>query len=171
MAWFLKWRFLAAVKAGKIGKVREFLNIGADPEWKDRGGLNALMLAAFYGHLELVNLFLGRGMDANKPTTHIAYRGEKIANHTPLMAAAGDGPGRPEIVARLLRAGAEVNELDSQGFCALMGAVSFGHTEIARLLIAAGARTDRIYGSGKNTYTLLDVARENNYTEIVELLT
>ena len=56
------------------------------------------------------------------------------------------------------------------GFCYLMGAVTFGHLEIVIVLIKAGANVKLRYGSGKHIYTLIDVAKENKFTEIVDTL-
>ncbi len=70
---------------------------------------------------------------------------------------------------RLLEAGADVNyQNDDRYNCtALIWAVWVGHAEIVELLISKGANPNLINNEGK---TVLTIATEENYSEIVELL-
>ena len=51
--------------------------------------------------------------------------------------------GNPEVVARLLAAGSDVNHSSEHGFSPLIVAGGTGRLDLVRQLLAAGARTDQ----------------------------
>lgn len=55
---------LHAIHKRQVGAVEELLRLGADIDVGTRGGLTPLMMAAGYGHSDLVRLLLRRGADA-----------------------------------------------------------------------------------------------------------
>ncbi|MCK4766572.1 MAG: ankyrin repeat domain-containing protein [Candidatus Aminicenantes bacterium] len=170
MTLFLKSRFLSAVKSGKTQKVKDYLTEGADPNSTDGSGYTALMLAAAEGHMDIIEILFEHGVDVNQTAKIRGLHGSATEGYTPLMAACGDMAGHTAVIKRFLRAGAQVNALDSEGMGAMMCAVSFGHLEAVKILIKAGANVKLKYGSGKNIYTLIHVAKQDNYTEIVDHL-
>lgn len=49
---------VAAVKRGQTEIIKRLIDQGADPHFHDKCGINLLHLAAWYGHIELVKLFV-----------------------------------------------------------------------------------------------------------------
>lgn len=72
-----------------------------------------------------------------------------------------------DFVDRLLRARANVNQLERDGWTALHFAAAYGHIAIARLLIEAGADVTIKNNVG---LTPIDVAKQNKKIEILEIL-
>ena len=60
--------------------------------------------------------------------------------YTPLQTAARHG--RDEVVAFLIKKGADVNAADGYGYTPLHLAAEGGHLEVVKLLVSHGARTD-----------------------------
>ena len=50
---------------GDIDRVRELLDSGVDPYSQNDDELTALIVAAYEGHIEVVELLLNRGIDPN----------------------------------------------------------------------------------------------------------
>jgi len=73
--------------------------------------------------------------------------------------------GHSEIVARLIRAGADVDRRDVHRMTALMAAASNGHRDAVRLLLESGA--DRRI-RGESDQTALDLARSAGHDEIAD---
>ena len=135
---------LAAAVAGDLEACRAALAQGADYRFTGKEadgrerGLNCLVAAAGKGFLNVVQLLLDSGADANhvaEPSARRdAGRSPKEFSATALMAAAGEG--HAEIVRALLEAGADarggegVDAADS----ALMRAVMRGHADVIVLL-------------------------------------
>ena len=116
-----------AAKWNNIGRVREYLDSGADPDIIDRSYNNntALIYASSEGHTEIVELLLDRGADIN------------ITNDlgsTALMEASRNN--RTEIIRLLLDRGADPNIRDDYGGTALISA-SIGNrrTDIVKMLL------------------------------------
>ena len=81
-----------------------------------------------------------------------------------LKAASG---GETEKVKALLKAGADVDAKDNDGWTPLMLAASRGHTDTVQALLDAGADVN---AKGDSSLTTLEKATMMGYTEIVELL-
>ncbi|MFF8315539.1 ankyrin repeat domain-containing protein [Streptomyces bobili] len=90
-----------------------------------------------------------------------------IPDQLTLAAENGDGPA----VARLLGAGAEVDAPNSVRRTALELAVSAGHAETVRLLLAAGADPRRPAGEYEELTPLLLAAMRPNAEVVTALLT
>jgi ankyrin repeat protein len=82
-----------------------------------------------------------------------------------LVKAAGEGDTAS--VLRLLRQGAKINAVNSDGWTALENAVVEGKIEAVRLLLDKGAK---IEVGGAMSYSPLTLAAEKGYVEIVKLL-
>ncbi|MBO7604900.1 MAG: ankyrin repeat domain-containing protein, partial [Elusimicrobiaceae bacterium] len=115
---------------GNIEAVELLIKAGADKDKVTFIEENALIKASEEGHKEIVKILLDEGAFPG-----IIYRGK---GKSPLIIAASNG--NIEIVKMLLGAGANVNEKNWYGETALNKAKKKGHTEIADLLKAAGAK-------------------------------
>jgi ankyrin repeat protein len=149
--------------------IKLLLEAGADPnarmiestetrtvftnQWLDEDGATAFLRASQSGDVELMKLLLAHGADP-----HINTK----LGVTPLAVAAGIGwvegvtsewsPEQTvEAVKMLLALGIDPNRQASTGRVALHGAAHKGATEVVRVLVAAGARTDiRDFGNTDN---------------------
>jgi len=151
---------VAAIKAlfdtGDLDRLRNYQNHHGD---------SALILAAWYGHTEIVEqlLFVNAdpnliNCDGNPAINCAAYRGhlelvsllideeaevdmpDSVTGKTALVKAAYSG--HADVCEALLDAGAEVDTADDQGYTALAFAASFGHREVLKVLLEAGAETN-----------------------------
>lgn len=120
--------------------VRLLRSHGANPDATDEYGRTALMIDAYDFNTPGAELLLDLGADPNATDIH---------GWTPLMWDVGwqqhdvifwgRDDNHLEIARMLVRRGAELNHLDSQGMTALMDALLFDHPIIARGLLDLGA--------------------------------
>jgi ankyrin repeat protein len=135
------------------GKVRLLLSRGADPRIRARTGADALTIAASHiGTSPSVTALLDAGADAQPP------EGVRV-RHSPLVAAALAGDD--QVVQLLLRRGAKPSAQ------AASEAITFGHTDVVRTLIDAGADVTGVDRTGIN---LLHWATITNRAAIIPLL-
>lgn len=136
-----------------------------------------LVMFAADGDLATVEKLLSEGADPNDRTPDSRpLMGPPPGGFLALHSAAR--MGFPEIVERLLQAGAEIDARDQIGNTALCEAAGAGHTNIVSMLIEAGARVDergaywcdgviRVLTPG---CTPLIVAAMSGHTEVIKLL-
>jgi uncharacterized protein len=148
--------FMLAVYMGDVERVRQYLEDGKSPNSLDYNGWPAIVLASFNRHEEVVKLLLDHGADIDGETRHggtallysvgnvkiadlLIRRGADInktydgdTKFTVLMSAAI--AGEPELVSRLLDAGADAAMVTSDGETAYDFAVKNGNMEAAALL-------------------------------------
>jgi ankyrin repeat protein len=139
-----------------IGRVHEFLDLGADPNISDVRGNTALITASSRGRTDVVRLLLERDADPN-----IRNRFGDIA----LIEASIKG--HIDIVKLLLNNDADINIRDSYGWTALRMASSYGHIDIVIFLLDHGADPNIIDNDGN---TALFKASYNGHSDIVILL-
>lgn len=125
---------LAATWANQVESARLLIARGADVNAQDDRQDSPFLLAGAEGRLKILRLTLAAGADL-KSTNR--YGG------TALIPAAHHG--HVETVRELLRTRIDVDHVNRLGWTALLEAVILGdggpaHTEIVRLLLAAGAR-------------------------------
>ncbi|WP_337177719.1 ankyrin repeat domain-containing protein [Paludisphaera sp.] len=120
-----------AVWSGDVDLARKLLDAGADVDhgkgWTYHGTM--LTVACSLGDLPMVDLFLGRGADAEE---------ESDIHERPLTVAAERG--HLEVVRRLLDHGVDVDVIDQYGLSALAHASLGGDRPMYELLLARGAR-------------------------------
>jgi ankyrin repeat protein len=117
-----------------------------------------LYWAAHRGIEGAVDFLLGMGADVNGCD-------KKQENRPPLFTAAKHG--WLDIVANLVRHGADVNYAGDQGWTALHVAVKSFQESTARYLIAQGAR---VYARKADGYTPLDIAKYKQSARLISLL-
>ena len=162
-----------AILAWDLEQVGRLLSQGADANTVTEGrgyvslgpgsgvmtsGWTALMLAAYTGCLEIIQLLLRHGARVN---------GRDHYRRTPLMAAAMGG--RAEVAALLLAHGAELEAVACETETALHWAAAWGQTEVVQLLLRAGARANGT-ATGETTGHPLAQAVQSGHPEVVRLL-
>ncbi|HEX2544901.1 MAG TPA: ankyrin repeat domain-containing protein [Ramlibacter sp.] len=126
--------FLLAGARGHTEIVRATLAAGADLKSTNRYGGTALIPACHYGHVETVELLLTTPIDVN----HVNNLGWSALLEAVIL---GDGSERyVRIVRMLLARGARAGLADREGVTPLQHAQRRGQADVARLLVAAGAR-------------------------------
>lgn len=147
-----------AAAVGNLARVRELIeNSDADANSFSRDGFPVVALAAFLGHLEVVEYLAAHGADINVAATN-------GSGYNSLTGAVTSG--HTGVVQWLLEHGANVNYRYSAGYSPLLAAAANGRLDIAKLLLAHGADPHATANDGKSG---LDLARERNHPEIAAL--
>ena len=169
---------------GSAAMIRKLLDAGASPNATHSDGQTPLMTAARTGNPEAVRVLIDKGAGVNAK--------DAIAEQTALMFAITEN--HPEAVRVLLDHGANVNARTTrvetppattgnlqgigraqnrekpvpQGWMTpLLYAARDGRTEIARMLLAAGAKVNQTEANGESP---LLVAISNGHTELAQIL-
>lgn len=151
----------AAAYGNHVEAARLLMQAGADVNVKDTIGRTSFMVAAVRGYAEILRLALAHGADV------------RILNQyggTALIPASHYG--HVEVVRELLKTPIDIDHVNRFGWTALIEAVILGdggprHTEIVRLLVAAGASLRIADPEG---VTPLEHARRRGYGDIVRIL-
>jgi uncharacterized protein len=152
---------LAATYRNRVEVARYLIQEGADVNAKDFIQDTPFLYAAAEGRIEILKMTLAAGADL-KDTNR--YRG------TALIPAAHHG--HVEAVRMLLETAIDKDHINNLGWTALLEAVILGdggpaHTEIVRLLVAAGANVNI---ADRDRVTPLTHAKRGGFTEIVRIL-
>jgi hypothetical protein len=126
--------FLYAGAEGLLDILRLANEAGADPAITNRYGGIALIPASERGHVETVRYLLA---ETDVDVDHVNRLGWTALLEAILLS--DGGPRHQEIVALLIEHGADVDLADKDGVRPLAHARTRGQTEIAGLLVAAGA--------------------------------
>ncbi|WP_445401862.1 ankyrin repeat domain-containing protein [Zobellella sp. An-6] len=149
-----------AADKGNEEMVRSLLAAGADVKRKDGRGWAALYTAVCgrsgQDNPRLLQALLDAGADANQAADN---------GFSPLYCAAEKG--RTQMAARLLSAGARVEE-NNNGWRALYIAAHNNHLDIVSMLLAMGA--DPNSANGPSGWTPLAISADKNHEEVVTLL-
>jgi hypothetical protein len=132
-------------RAGETERMARLLSAGLPVNLCNERGDTLLMLASYYGNLDITRLLLEHRADPERTND----RGQ-----TPLAGAAFKGD---IVVAKLLLDyGARVDGKGPDGRTALMTAAMFDQLEVVKLLVERGASTESRDARG---FTALDYAR------------
>lgn len=149
-------RLQNAARANDIGRVRELLAEGVDPNGLNTGGLGALHRAAWPGHTEVVPVLIEGGADPNQPSNSGA---------TPLLIAVANA--RDAFIELLAGLGGDVNQGDNHGLTPLDKAAQGGHVETVRLLLRLGANPRQ---SDEHGWTPLHWAASSSRSTAIEVM-
>src|SRR5882672_762466 len=130
---------------------RQMLHVTGDLSWVDFTGQTPFLRAALAADLDVMRLLLERGADPKISA---------LAGTTALMAASGvnwvvdqttdGGPAaRLEAVKLCYELGMSVNDVNSMGITALMGASNRGSDDIIEFLVSKGAKLDAKDNQGR----------------------
>ncbi len=155
--------FINAAMYGKLEEVKTAISDNVDVNAIDSNGCTALMYAANYGHIPVIQALLDAGADSNIKSDNDEGLGEGM---TALMFAAGSffAANRVDVVKLLVQYGADVNLKSKEGKTALMYAAGTcsGYTESVNNLINLGADLN-IKDNDDNT-ALMQMELGNNTT-------
>jgi ankyrin repeat protein len=126
--------FLWAGAEGRLDILRLANEAGADPAITNRYGGIALIPASERGHVETVRYLL---QESDVDVDHVNRLGWTALLEAILLS--DGGPRHQEIVRLLIENGADVDLADGDGVRPLAHARTRGQTEIAALLVEAGA--------------------------------
>ena len=138
-------------------KVKWLLTNGADPKYRAPSGHDAATVAASYrGASTSIKLLLDAGADAEPPAS-------VKTKYSPLLLASMSGD--LDAVALLLSRGASANPRPNpSGDSPISEAITFGHADVVRALIHAGAKIDLVERTGVN---LLHWATITNRADVI----
>ncbi|MBP9712457.1 MAG: ankyrin repeat domain-containing protein [Sterolibacterium sp.] len=164
-------RFALTVEQGDLDTVRQWLAAGLPADFMgDRIG-SGLMIAAWEGHIGMMELFLQHGAPIEQANRYdetalllATWRGHLAAVRWLLDHGAQPArPGarwsalhyaafanQPEISRLLIERGAEINARAPNGSTVLMMAAREGHEELTRQLLAAGADPKAVNERGES---------------------
>ncbi|MCA9136825.1 MAG: ankyrin repeat domain-containing protein [Planctomycetales bacterium] len=153
------WTLDNAINEGRTEVVKLLVDAGADPvNPSQKGEPSPISLAAQNGKLELVDFLLQAGADPNIQSDN---------GFDALMEASRvKGAAQPEIVRRLLSAGADYFHASKVGWTALMCAAQFGSSDVIQVLVEHGADVNWVTEAG----TALTSAAKNNRADNAKLL-
>ena len=187
---------IIAIHSGNTAMANTLLDAGANPNYENADGENALHAAVRRNNFDLTKrLVEDFKMDVNhldgrhysplhvaimKNDTHMV--GYLLSNGADPNELTGDDMGddvyyetaihsvktdNVEMVEMLINAGAQINNLDSDGMTPLMWACCKKHTNVALYLIRAGAN---ITYRCRDGLTALHEARRNKLTAVIDKL-
>lgn len=147
-----------AAALGNLARVRELIEKNfAQAKSLSPDGFPVVALAAFLGHLEVVQYLAAQGADINAAATN-------GSGYNALTGAVTSG--HAAVVQWLLEHGANANYRYSAGYSPLLTAAANGRLDIAKLLLAHGADPHATTSEGKSA---LDLAKERNHPEVALL--
>jgi ankyrin repeat protein len=145
----------AAALAGRWGAAEFLIEEGADVNAADARGATPLHRAAGYGYVDLVELLIRHGGKLK----------QEYPSRSALHIAAIEGQEATATI--LLAHGADVRDMDDEGFTAIHLAIIGGHLGLVQLLLDAGSDIRERSGEG---FTPLRLANSRGYEKIAELL-
>lgn len=147
-----------AAAVGDLARVRELVEKnGAKADSFSPDGFPVVALAAFLGHLPVVQYLAARGANIDA----IATNG---SGYNALTGAVTSG--HLAVVQCLLEHGANANYRYSAGYSPLLTAAANGRLDIAKLLLAHGADPHATTNDGKSP---LSLAVDRNHPEVAAL--
>lgn len=154
-------QLIEAIRSGDKNQVNTLLQQGADANARDIYGATALMVAAHAGNLELVDALLAAGAEVDAK--------DELGWTALIKACYNDveDRGYPEVVSRLIGAGADPNVKIGYGIRPLMLAAGYGEAAVCEALLAGGAD---VLARNDGDLTALMMVKDKFYVEVINLL-
>jgi ankyrin repeat protein len=148
-----------AAATGHVGRVKLLVEkYPSHAQSFSPDGFPLIALAAFMGHLEVVEYLFSRGADLNA----VASNGTGYNAMTASVTS-----GHAKIVSWLLEHGGNPNYVYGPGYTPLLAAAANGHLEIVKMLLEHGADLQAKANDGKTALTL---AEERGHEAIARFL-
>ncbi|NXL71734.1 ANKR6 protein, partial [Leptocoma aspasia] len=151
----LSERLLVAAYKGQVENVVQLINRGAKVA-VTKHGRTPLHLAAYKGHLHVVQVLLKAGCDVD-----IQDDGDQTALHRAAVV------GNTDIIATLIQEGCALDRQDKDGNTALHEACWHGFSQSAKVLVKAGAN---VLAKNKAGNTPLHLACQNSHSQSTRVL-
>ncbi|XP_043398595.1 ankyrin repeat domain-containing protein 6 isoform X6 [Chelonia mydas] len=151
----LSERLLIAAYKGQVDNVVQLINKGAKVA-VTKHGRTPLHLAAYKGHLRVVQILLKAGCDLD-----IQDDGDQTALHRATVV------GNTDVIATLIQEGCALDRQDKDGNTALHEACWHGFSQSAKLLVKAGAN---VLARNKAGNTPLHLACQNSHSQSTRVL-
>ena len=151
----------ACLEGGRLDNIKRLLELGADIQQLDYDGWSALHFAARDSSPEIIEYLLSLGMTVNMTCK---------TGQTPLMCACLEG-GRLDNIKRLFELGADIKQLDYDGWSALHFAARDSSPEIIEYLLSLGMTVNMTDKSGRTPLmcACLEGGRLDNIKRLLEL--
>jgi uncharacterized protein len=133
---------IAAAGRGHLPDVRKLLAGGASVKARDPRGRTALLAATHGNHLQVARVLIEAGADVNA---------KDDAEDSPFLYAGAEG--RLEILKMTIAAGADLKSTNRYGGTALIPAAHHGHVEAVKVLLATRIDVDHVRGDGGPIHT------------------
>jgi hypothetical protein len=177
-----------AVERGDLRRVKGWLDEGLSPEYEAAHIGTGLMVAAWYGNIEMMALFVERGADLRRSNRNgeqalqlaawgghleavkwLIERGAPLEREDKQWGALHYAVfnGHEKVVSDLMARGANVNARAPNGATPLMLAAREGHERLARVLLEAGANTRSQSDWGD---TALTMAMRYNHLRLAKMI-
>ncbi|NXR82343.1 ANKR6 protein, partial [Pycnonotus jocosus] len=151
----LSERLLVAAYKGQVENVVQLINRGAKVA-VTKHGRTPLHLAAYKGHLHVVQVLLKAGCDLD-----IQDDGDQTALHRAAVV------GNTDIIATLIQEGCALDRQDKDGNTALHEVCWHGFSQSAKVLVKAGAN---VLAKNKAGNTPLHLACQNSHSQSTRVL-
>lgn len=144
---------------GNLSEVKRLIDMGADVNWTDFDGSNALHWAVVSNSgAEIIDYLISCKCSVAK---------EDVAGQTPLHV--GAQVGNADACEILVKQNADINKKNSFGLTPLHWASSLGEERIVEILLKNGAKIDICNNMGKTPLDLAKDAREENKKTAIDL--
>ena len=125
--------------SGRLNNIKTLIKQGADIHQIDNDGWTALHYAARYAKSEIIEYLLSLGVKVNMVDN---------SGQTPLMCACS-GDDRLDNIKTLIKQGADIHQIEINGWTALHYAARYAKSDIIEYLLSLGMKVNMVDNSGQ----------------------